>query len=163
MRQRIGILLGLAAALPWMNVAAAADGSVKETIQKIYDRQDAAEGRLDTKAIGADETTDFVQVGNDGKTQTREQEDQSGIQMMQIMKSYHARTQIVSFSQQGSKVTVVVRVHIESVIRPPQLGRDSQIVFDATGRDEWVKRGGTWLCSRSHTLSEKGTVDGKAH
>lgn len=152
------------AALPLSAVAVharpAAPKAVQATLQKLYDRENAAIAAKDMKAVWSLRTPDYEAIRH-GQRRNAAQVRAAYRQMFAEAHSLKGTARIQSLTLHGRTAQVKVAEAATFVITHPLTKRNAVLKTSSISLDDWVQRNGHWLKRRSRSLSQTGTLDGK--
>jgi hypothetical protein len=135
--------------------------SARKAIQAGYDRMAAAAGRRDVDGWLALKTPDFVSVSLDGTENGLEGRRTMMRLVFATVERVKARTVIVGFKLLSpSRARAVVHDHTEMTFARPDK-KVSTMIIDTDAESTWIKTPAGWRESRSRSLEERGTLDGR--
>lgn len=139
----------------------AQDATVKNAIQKQYDKEAAALARKDIPGIFSINTSDYSVTGLDGVTVKRAALLTKVTQVMAVTQTSQVRTKIEKVTQKGDTVSVITTDSSIMVLLDP--GTKTKMTIEGTSRNEdtWVKQKGVWLRKKNRVLADKTLVNGK--
>lgn len=139
----------------------AAPSAVQATIQKLYDRENAAVAAKDVKAVFSLRTPDYEAVSSRGQKRTASQLRQIYGQMFAQTRSLKGVSRVQSLALHGQTAQVKVSEVATIALTDPRTGHDAVMKISQISLDDWVQRNGRWLKRRSRALSAKTTFNGK--
>ena len=149
------------------NAAAAAQpmmpSTLKPTLQKIYDVQDAGSEKKDEAKMFFGCAPSFVDIDRHGKTRTLAQEKASFEQMVSFLRSVQIRTRVLSVSLKGATATALTTQHVVMTLANPKTGERVPSTVDGTSSDTWIKTADGWRETASRTITEQDTLNGKPY
>ncbi len=143
--------------------AAAAPGSVKATLQKIYDAQDMGSERKDEAKMFFGCASDFINIDLHGKSHTLAQEKSAFESMVPYLRSVQIRTRVLSVTLKGATATALTTQHVGLTLANPKTGETIPSTVDGTSSDTWIKTPAGWRETASRTITEQDTLNGKPY
>jgi len=135
--------------------------SVKDTIQALYNKENAAAANKDVDGMIADYDPKVVAVSQSGETKGYDDLVNAAKEVLQIAKTIKATTQVEGVTTSGNQAVATTHDSVIMTIAEPTTGHDVVIATTSTSRDTWSNASGHWKVVRSEEISHTATMDGQ--
>jgi ketosteroid isomerase-like protein len=137
--------------------------NARHAIQAAYTSIDTAVAHKDIQGATAFYAPDFTSTDIQGRVTTGAQQQQSAEQVFARAQSISSKTKITAFSLSGpNQATVTAHSHIQITLpAPTATGKTTNLVLDATERDQWMKMADGWRETSDKVLTQSLTANGR--